>query len=163
MWFFTRVFKGNVQFVFLCYPQKSGPSKAYITYPQITKKILTKDIIHWLELITEILSFLQIFSVRQLFSLFTISENLQESQQKSDIFWTFNRKLQIVHEVTYIHCFFLTLINAFYHASMSVCTIFSFCVFIFSFFSLHSSPRDTFYNLQCLIRFHCSLPVISRR
>ena len=36
-----------------------------ITFPQITQKILIKDMIHWLELITEILSFLQIFSVRK--------------------------------------------------------------------------------------------------
>ena len=41
-------------------PQKSG----VINFPQITQKILTEDVIHWLELITEILGLLQIFSVR---------------------------------------------------------------------------------------------------
>ena len=58
-------FKGNAQFIFLCNPQKSGASRVFITFLQITQKILTKDIFHWLELITEILSFLQIFSVRK--------------------------------------------------------------------------------------------------
>ena len=57
--------KGNPQFIFLCNPQKSGASRACITFAQITQKILTKDIINWLELITEILSFLQIFSMRK--------------------------------------------------------------------------------------------------
>ena len=36
-----------------------------IIFPQITEKIPTKDIFHWLELITEIPCFLQIFSVRK--------------------------------------------------------------------------------------------------
>ena len=31
----------------------------------------------------------------------------------SDIFWTFKSKLQIIHAASYIHCFFLTLINVF--------------------------------------------------
>ena len=42
-------------------------------------KNLIEDIIHWLELITEILNFLEIFSVKK----FNISENLQENQQKN--------------------------------------------------------------------------------
>ena len=57
--------KGNTHFVFLSNPQKSGASQVFITFPQTTQKILTKDIIHWLELIAEILSFLQTFSVRK--------------------------------------------------------------------------------------------------
>ena len=57
--------KGNAQFIFLCNPQKSGASRVCITFLQITQKILTKDIFHWLELITEIQIFLQIFSVRK--------------------------------------------------------------------------------------------------
>ena len=44
---------------------KLGASQVYITFLQITQKLLTKDIFHWLELITEILRFLQIFSVRK--------------------------------------------------------------------------------------------------
>ena len=57
--------KGNAQFLFLCNPQKSGVSQVCITFLQVTQKILTKDIMHWLEVITEILSFLQISSVRK--------------------------------------------------------------------------------------------------
>ena len=102
-------------------------------------------------------------------SAFLIFQNLQRNQQKnyiSDIFWTFKSKLQIIHAVTYIHCFFLTLINVFlyvqYHTCISVSTIFSFCVLIFTFFVLLVSPRDAFYNLQCLIRFQYNLPVIRK-
>ena len=58
-------FKGNAQFMFLCNPHKSGALQVCITFLQITQKILTKDIFHWLELISKILSFLQIFSVRK--------------------------------------------------------------------------------------------------
>ena len=50
---------------FLCNPQRSGASRVCIIFPQITQKIPTKDIIRWPELITEILSFIQIFSVRK--------------------------------------------------------------------------------------------------
>ena len=57
--------KGNAQFIFLCNPQKSGASRVCITFLQITQKVLTTDIFHWLELITEILSFLKIFSIRK--------------------------------------------------------------------------------------------------
>ena len=57
--------KENVQLIFLCNPQKSGASRVCITFLQVTQKILTKDIFHWLELITEILSFLQTLSVRK--------------------------------------------------------------------------------------------------
>ena len=66
-----------------------------------------------------------------------------------------------------LHDFFLTLINVFYMyntiPSISVSTIFSFCVFIFTFSFLLFSPRNTFYNLQCFISFHCKLPVTLRR
>ena len=67
LYFLYQMFKlkGNAQFIFLSNPQKSGASRVCITFPQITKKILTKDIFHCLELITEILSLLQIFSVRK--------------------------------------------------------------------------------------------------
>ena len=60
-----NVFKGNTQFIFLFNPQKSGVSQVHITFLQLTQKIQTKDIFHWLELITEIFRFLQIFSVRE--------------------------------------------------------------------------------------------------
>ena len=57
--------KGNAQFLFLCNAQKSGASRVCIPFPQITQEILTEDIIYWMELITEILGFLQIFNVRK--------------------------------------------------------------------------------------------------
>ena len=57
--------KGNVQFLFLWNPQKSGTSQVCTTFPQTTQKILTEDIIHCLKLFTEILSFLETFSVRK--------------------------------------------------------------------------------------------------
>ena len=59
----SYLFKGNAQFLFLCNPPKSGALQVCITSLQVTQKILTKDI-HWLEVITEILSFLQIYSVQ---------------------------------------------------------------------------------------------------
>ena len=66
-----------------------------------------------------------------------------------------------------LHCFFLTLITVFSyvwsHISISVLTIFSFCVFIFTFFFMLFSPRDIFYNLQCLIQFHYNLCVTFQR
>ena len=50
----------------------------------MTQKILTKDTIHRLGLINEILSFLQILSVRKTTTQhFNILENLQEIQQKT--------------------------------------------------------------------------------
>ena len=52
------VFKGNVQFIFLCNLSKSGALRVCITLFKTTQKVLTKDRFHWLELITEILSFL---------------------------------------------------------------------------------------------------------
>ena len=51
-------FKGNTQFIFLCNPQKSGTSQIFIFFLQLTQKTLTNDIFHWLEVITEILSFI---------------------------------------------------------------------------------------------------------
>ena len=62
--------------MFLCNLKKSGASRVCITFLQITQKVLTKDISHWLEprklleLVTGILSFLQIFSVRKVTTQF---------------------------------------------------------------------------------------------
>ena len=47
--------------------------------------------------------------------------------------------------------------------SLSASTILWFYVFILTFFFLLFLPRDTFYNLQCLVRFHYNLPVILGR
>ena len=93
---FVISLKRNAQFLSLCDPQKSGFWWVCISFPQITRNILTKDIFYWLELITEILSFLQIFSVlKATTQLFSISENLQENNRTyiSDIFWSFETKL----------------------------------------------------------------------
>ena len=91
-------------------------------YSSINSQKLSKDIIHLLEMITEILSFLQIFSMRnnQPLSFFNILETLPECHQKSyisEIFCAFKSKLQIICAATYslylhftLHCFFLTLI-----------------------------------------------------
>ena len=57
--------QGNAQFIFLCNPKKSGVSRVWIIFLQVTQKILTKNLFHWLEVITEILSFQQIFNVRK--------------------------------------------------------------------------------------------------
>ena len=79
--------KGNAQFILLCYPQNSGALWLWITFLQITQKILTKDIFHWLELITEILSFLQIFSVRKTTSqFFWYFRNSSRISRKKTIF-----------------------------------------------------------------------------
>ena len=47
--------------------------------------------------------------------------------------------------------------------SLSASTILWFYVFILTFFFRLFLPRDTFYNLQCLVRFHYNLPVILGR
>ena len=62
-------------------PPKSNVLRVSITFPQITQKILTKDIIHWLEPITEILSFLYIFSVRK--TTTQLSQYFKKSARKS--------------------------------------------------------------------------------
>ena len=67
-------------------PQKSYTSLVYIIFPQITKKILTKYMFHWMELITEILSFLQIFSVRNPTTQFLIFQKIcKKANEKGSI------------------------------------------------------------------------------
>ena len=56
--FVFRDFKGSTHYIFLCNPQKSGTSRIFIAFLQVTQKTLTKDIFHWLEVITEILNFI---------------------------------------------------------------------------------------------------------
>ena len=148
----------------MCNPQKSGASQVCITSLQITQKILSKDVFQWLELITEILSFLQIIRLRkQPLSFFNILENLQEDQQKnsiSDMCLTFKSKLQITDLLTFtatsatcIYCFFLTLINVFYmfsniHSHLSLLLF----IFVFSFspsfsYSSRHEIHPTIYNV----------------
>ena len=89
-----------------------------ITFLRITQKVLTKYIFHKLELITEILSFLRIFSVRKTTTqFFQYSETLPEYQQKnyiSGLFRAFKSKLQVLHGATYIALFLLDSDNCFY-------------------------------------------------
>ena len=76
--------QGNAQFMFLCNPKKSGTSRAFIPFLQVTQKILTKNLFHWLEVITEILSFQQIFNVRKKKNIhfFEFSKNLKKIDKK---------------------------------------------------------------------------------
>ena len=55
--------KGKTQSASLCNPKKPRASRACVLSLKINQKNTSKDVTHWLELITEILSFLQIFSV----------------------------------------------------------------------------------------------------
>ena len=73
--------KGKPQFIFLCNPPKSCASRILITFLQVNQKILTKDISHWLEVIAEILSFLQIFGMRETTTNFL--KIFQKSAKKS--------------------------------------------------------------------------------
>ena len=124
---------GNVQFLFLCNPWKSSASRVCITFLQITQKILTEDIIHCVELITEILSFLQIFSVKktttQLF--YYIRKSIRKSTKKI-IFLTYFGPVRANYKyfmpLLTLHCFFLTLITIFLCMSS---TIYSYGVYYF--------------------------------
>ena len=118
----------------MCNPKKSGASLVCIIFPQITPKILTKHISlagtdHWN------------------YKLSTNNQCERKSTWKStkdyisDIFWVFKSTLHIIHAATYIALFLQ------YHQSIFVSTIFSFCVFIFNFFSLLFLLRDTTRNI----------------
>ena len=82
-------------------------------------------------MITEILSFLQIFSVRK--TTTQVFYYFRKHIYISSIFWAFKSNLQIIMWLCTLYCFFLTLITVFSyvwcHTSLSVSTIFSFCVF----------------------------------
>ena len=135
-----------MQFLFLCNTPKSCASRICITFLQITEKILTKDIIHWLELITEILSFLQIFNVTkttiQLFQyIWKSSKKKKKKINKKiyiyilDTFWMFKGKLEIIHVTTYISLFLPYFNNCFYMFSTiypCLSLLFSRFVFVFS-------------------------------
>ena len=79
----------------------------------------TNHIIHLLELVIEILSFRQIFNMRKTTTqrILCLRKSARKSTKKYiflTYFQTFKSKLQIIQAVTYIHCFFLTLINVFF-------------------------------------------------
>ena len=93
----------------MCNPPKSSFSLAYIALPQTTQKTLTKDMFHRIDLITEILSYLQILRVRkpitQFFYYLRKSSRKPIKNDVSYIFWTFKIKSQIIHAATYIALF----------------------------------------------------------
>ena len=143
-----------------------------ISFLQITQKIPTKDIVHWLELITEMLSFLKIFSVRKATTqLFIISETLPEYRQKnctSGIFWASKSKWQIIHTATYIALFLPDSSNCFFTCLVPYIPI---CLYYFLIlcFYLHLrfpsllATRHILQFTMFLIRFHYNLPVILQR
>ena len=157
---------------YYCVTPKNRFMSVHFTFLQITQKILTKYIFRWLELITEILSFLQIFSVRKITTpLFNLSETLPEYQQKSQIpsiFWAFKRKLQIIYAATYIalflsdsnNCFFICLVPHIpFYLCYSLILCFYFHVLFLSFLATSHILQFTVFNL---ISFY-SLSVILRR
>ena len=111
--------KGNAQFLFLCNPPKSGNSKVSITFLQVTQNRLTKDIFNWLELITEILSFLKnIQYEKNNHSVFLIFLKTCKKIDKKTIFLAYVGPLKVNYRLFLrlltLHCFFLTLIAVFY-------------------------------------------------
>ena len=106
----------------------------------------TKDIFHWLELITD--AFYK-YSVQEKhpLSFCNISETLSEYQQKndiSDIFWSFKSKLQIIHAATYVALFLPDSNNCFFICLVPYLSqLFSHFVFLFSSSFSFSSPQDT--------------------
>ena len=124
-----------------------------------SSKIPAKGSTQWLELITKILNFLQIFTVtKSTTQLCNISENLQESHQKNYI---------SDNSCGYLHSLFLPGSNKCFFYMFStihpyLSALFPHVVFFFHLF-FFLILFATFCNLQCLIRFHYNLPVISRR
>ena len=126
------------------------------------QKILTKDIINWLELITEILSFLQIFNVTktttQLFQYSWKSSATKKKKKKInkkiyiyilDTFWMFKGKLETIHVTTYISLF-LPYSNTPYSSTIYPCLslLFSHFVFVFS-SSFSCSSRCETQSTNC--------------
>ena len=142
------MFFNSLQFLFLCNPQKSRASRVYTTLPQITQKILTTDIIHWLELITVIMHFLR-YSVweKQRLSFFIVAENLLENQRKhfiSGFLGPLKIKLRMVHETTYIVSFLLDSKTVFHLLSIVSTRLY----LLFKKILLLWLLRGTFYSLQ---------------
>ena len=116
----NSLINGNVLFMVLSNFQKSGASQVCITFLQITQKIVTKDVFHWLELITEILSFVQIFSVRKtpslLFWYFWNSVRISKKTKTTRLlayFGPLKANYRYFMQLLTLHCFFLTLITVF--------------------------------------------------
>ena len=121
----------------------------------VTLKETCKDLFHWLELITEILSFLQIFSLRM--------TNHWTSEIFQKVYFWHVLGNTASHLVLFLpdssHCFFYRFSTI--HSYLFL--LFSHFVYLFTCIFLLLSRRDTFYNLQCLIWFHYNLTIILRR
>ena len=136
--FFRKIiFKETRNSYFCITPPKSGALRVCIIFSQITQKILTKDLFHWLELVTEILSLLQIFTGRkatiQFFLIF----------QKNDvfgIFWPLKANYRKIMGLLTLLCFFLTLITVFLMFS----TMYSYLFLLFSRFVVLFSPCSSY-------------------
>ena len=81
-----------------------------------------------------------------------LCQNINKKNYISGIFWDFKSKL--IYAATQIALFLPDSINCFFICSVAYIHI---CLFIFTFFFMLFSPRDAFYNLQCLFRFHYNL------
>ena len=147
----------NTQFAFLCNPQESGAPRVCITFPQITQKILTEDIIYWLELVTEILIFLHIsyiYCEKSNHSAFLIYQNINNKNYTSGIFWVFKSKLQINHAITYIGLFLPDSNNCF-----SICLVpyIHICLYYFLilcfYFHLFDTLLTTRHSTTCNVWF----------
>ena len=141
----------------LCVTPKS---QVCITFPQITQKILTKDIFHCLVLITEILSFLGIYNVRKRTrTLFLTSQKIMKRINKKIYSWhkSFKSKLQIIHVTTYIALFLPDFNKHFLHGQCHVClqSFLILCFFNLLFLILHT----TRHILHCFIPFNYNLQV----
>ena len=71
----------NAQFLFLCNHQK-GTLWTYSTFSRITQKIQATDILHWPALVTVIVSFQKIFSLKKIFTYFF--QYLRKSKKKQN-------------------------------------------------------------------------------
>ena len=103
---------------------------------------------HWLELITEILSFLQIFNVRKT-ATFSIFQKLCQNINKKLYFWHILGLWKRIPDNSCgsNNCFFIFLVS-----SIPICLYyFLLLCFYFHLLFLFFSPRDTFYNLKCLL------------
>ena len=147
-----KYIKRNTQFSFLQNPPKSGASRVCINFPQTAQKILTKDTFHRLELINEILSFLQTFDVGKTTThFFLIFQKICKEINKKKL-------LQIILAAAYIALFLPDSHNCFFYMFSTIYPylplLFFHFVFLFSPFLLLFSLRETFCNSQCFIQFH---------
>ena len=131
--------KENAQFDFLSDPQKSGASWVSIIFLQIAQKIPTKDINHWMELITGTLPFLQIFSVRK--TTTQLIQYFRKSARKSINKLYFWHILDLQKQITdnscgYLHSLFLPDSDK--------------CFFIYMFSTIHPYLSLLFYHFVLL-------------